>query len=65
MQKDITDKNSQEYQKMTWDALKKSINGLINKVNVSNIKNIIPELFSENIIRGRYQSSLCSYYFTK
>ncbi len=38
---------------MTWDALKKSINGLINKVNVANIKNIIPELFHENIIRGR------------
>ncbi|KAF0026716.1 hypothetical protein F2P81_021453 [Scophthalmus maximus] len=41
------------YQRMSWEALKKSINGLINKVNVSNIINIIQELLQENIIRGR------------
>lgn len=40
-------------QKASWEALRKSLNGLINKVNVSNIKNIIPELFQENLIRGR------------
>ncbi|KAI3769307.1 hypothetical protein L6452_00408 [Arctium lappa] len=45
--------DSTEYQKMTWVALRKSINGLINKVNATNIKNIIPELFAENLIRGR------------
>ena len=33
MQKAMNDKSSIEYQKMTWDALKKSINGLINKVS--------------------------------
>ena len=38
---------------MAWEALKKSINGLINKINVSNIKFIVPELFSENLVRGR------------
>ena len=38
---------------MAWEALKKSINGLVNKVNTSNIKMIVPELFSENLIRGR------------
>jgi len=32
MQEQITDKNSKEYQRMAWEALKKSINGLINKV---------------------------------
>ncbi|KAK4441483.1 Pre-splicing factor CWC22 [Sesamum alatum] len=53
MMKDIQDKNSVEYQRMTWDALRKSINGLVNKVNATNIKNIIPELFAENLIRGR------------
>lgn len=53
MQKDIADKSSNEYQKMTWEALKKSINGLVNKVSITNIKNIIPELFYENLIRGR------------
>uniref|UniRef100_K3WMS1 MI domain-containing protein n=1 Tax=Globisporangium ultimum (strain ATCC 200006 / CBS 805.95 / DAOM BR144) TaxID=431595 RepID=K3WMS1_GLOUD len=47
------DKSSPEHQRQTWDALRKSINGLINKVNVSNISNIIPELFQENLVRGR------------
>ena len=53
LQAQITDKTSKEYQRMAWEALKKSINGLINKINVSNIKYIVPELFGENLIRGR------------
>ncbi|KAI0528080.1 hypothetical protein F5B22DRAFT_18524 [Xylaria bambusicola] len=53
LQAQITDKASTEYQRLAWDALKKSINGLINKVNVSNIKHIVPEMFNENLIRGR------------
>ena len=53
MMAEQTDKTGPEYQRMTWDALKKSINGLVNKVNASNIKHILPELFAENMIRGR------------
>ncbi|XP_017265565.1 pre-mRNA-splicing factor CWC22 homolog [Kryptolebias marmoratus] len=53
MQQQITDKRSLAYQRMSWEALKKSINGLINKVNVSNLVNIIQELLQENIVRGR------------
>lgn len=53
LQAQITDKTSKEYQRMAWEALKKSINGLINKVNISNIKHIVPELFGENLVRGR------------
>ncbi|KAF3484158.1 uncharacterized protein GIQ15_03482 [Arthroderma uncinatum] len=53
LQAQITDKSSKEYQRMAWEALKKSINGLINKVNVSNIKHIVPEMFGENLVRGR------------
>uniref|UniRef100_A0A2R8MFM7 Pre-mRNA-splicing factor CWC22 homolog n=1 Tax=Callithrix jacchus TaxID=9483 RepID=A0A2R8MFM7_CALJA len=53
MQEQITDKNSLAYQMMSWEALKKSINGLINKVNISNISIIIQELLQENIVRGR------------
>ena len=53
LQAQITDKSSKEYQRMAWEALKKSINGLINKVNVANIKHIVPELFGENLVRGR------------
>ena len=32
LQAQFTDKNTKEYQRMAWEALKKSINGLINKV---------------------------------
>jgi pre-mRNA-splicing factor CWC22 len=44
---------TEESQKLSWEALRKSINGLINKVNVGNIKHIVPELFQLNLIRGR------------
>jgi pre-mRNA-splicing factor CWC22 len=53
MMRDVQDKSSEAYQRLSWDALRKSINGLVNKVNATNIKNIIPELFAENLIRGR------------
>ncbi|KAH6625008.1 hypothetical protein B0J18DRAFT_429928 [Chaetomium sp. MPI-SDFR-AT-0129] len=53
LQAAITDKTTKEYQRMAWDALKKSINGLVNKVNTANIKFVVPELFGENLIRGR------------
>ncbi|KAM3291354.1 pre-mRNA-splicing factor CWC22 [Capsicum chacoense] len=42
-----------EYERMSWEALRKSINGFMNKVNAINIKNTVPELFGENLIRGR------------
>ena len=32
MQQSVTDKSSVAYQRLAWEALKKSINGLINKV---------------------------------
>lgn len=44
---------SLEYQKKSWIALKKSINGLLNKINKANIRRIISELFEEKLIRGR------------
>ncbi|KAG0164085.1 pre-mRNA-splicing factor cwc22 [Apophysomyces sp. BC1034] len=53
LQQNVTDKSSDQYQRITWEALKKSINGLINKVNTTNIKMIVPELFGENLVRGR------------
>ncbi|KAJ8771868.1 hypothetical protein K2173_027045 [Erythroxylum novogranatense] len=53
MMTEVEDRTSIEYQRLTWDALRKSINELVNKVNAMNIKNIIPELFYENLIRGR------------
>ena len=53
MQEKINDKSSEAFQRLAWQALKKSINGLINKVNSPNIAIIVRELFSENIVRGR------------
>ena len=47
------DKASAEYQRITWDALRKSITGIVNRVNVANIKHVVPELLQENLIRGR------------
>ena len=64
LQSQVTDKASKEYQRMAWEALKKSINGLVNKINVGNIKNIVPELFGENLIRGkgsRLQDAISQY----
>ena len=32
---DVSDKNSEQYQRMEWTALRKAINGLINKVSLN------------------------------
>lgn len=53
MQASITDKSSVAYQRIAWEALKKSIHGFINKINVDNIGLITRELLGENIVRGR------------
>ncbi|GLB35523.1 putative protein with domain in DAP-5, eIF4G, MA-3 and other proteins [Lyophyllum shimeji] len=42
-----------EYQRLSWDALRKSITGIVNRVNIVNIKQVVPELFAENLVRGR------------
>lgn len=47
------DKASEQYQRMMWEALRKSINGVVNKVNAGNIRAVLPELFRENLDRGR------------
>ncbi|XP_071482866.1 pre-mRNA-splicing factor CWC22 homolog, partial [Diadema antillarum] len=53
MQAQITDKTSVAYQRISWEALKKSINGLVNKANVSNLPMIVQEMLQLNIVRGR------------
>lgn len=44
---------SEAYQRMTWDALEKSIRDYISEVNVDNIGVISRELMKENLVRGR------------
>ncbi|KAI6669225.1 hypothetical protein NL676_004110 [Syzygium grande] len=46
-------RSSIDYQRMTWDALRKSLNGLVNKVNATNLERVVPEVLAENLIRGR------------
>jgi pre-mRNA-splicing factor CWC22 len=53
MMQGVDDRSGAEYQRMSWEALKKAINGHVNKVNVLNLKAIVLELFNENIVRGR------------
>ena len=42
-----------KYQRLSWDALCKFITGIVNRVNITNIKQIVLDLFSENFICGR------------
>ncbi|KAI3632140.1 hypothetical protein MIR68_009976 [Amoeboaphelidium protococcarum] len=42
-----------QFQRVQWESLKKSINGLINRVNVGNLRDIVVDLFSINVVRGR------------
>lgn len=50
---DLSDRSSEAFQRASWEALKKSLNGIVNKVNTTNIKYVVVEAFSENLIRGR------------
>ncbi|GJQ09802.1 hypothetical protein GpartN1_g1593.t1 [Galdieria partita] len=42
-----------EGQRIAWELLKKKINGCVNKINTTNITQVIPEFFQLNLIRGR------------
>ncbi|CAI5443810.1 unnamed protein product [Caenorhabditis angaria] len=53
MQEQIQDKAGEQYQRMNWERLKKKIHGLVNRVNVGNLVQIVRELLQENVIRGK------------
>jgi len=36
--------DSAQYQRLSWDALRESITDTVNRVNVGNIRHIVPEL---------------------
>ena len=46
-EQEMLNKGGAAYQRLTWDALRKSINGLVNKVNAENIRLLLPEIFAE------------------
>lgn len=47
------EQSTPEHQKYQWEVLRKSINGIVNKVNVTNIHEVVVELFSENLLRAK------------
>ncbi|XGW09487.1 hypothetical protein V3C99_011634 [Haemonchus contortus] len=53
MQDQIKDKQSEQYQRMNWERLKKKIHGLVNKVNTGNLVQVVRSLLQENVIRGK------------
>ena len=40
-------------QRFKWEKLRKRINGVVNKANVDNIGDVLPDLFDVNLVRGR------------
>merc|ERR1719265_3036071 len=49
LQEEIEDKTSPEFQRQAWEKLRSRITGLVNKLNVDNIKNLVEEIFQENL----------------
>uniref|UniRef100_A0A0N4Z261 MI domain-containing protein n=1 Tax=Parastrongyloides trichosuri TaxID=131310 RepID=A0A0N4Z261_PARTI len=49
----IEDKNSETYQRLNWELLKKKIQGAVNKLNAQNIVPVLQELMKVNVIRGK------------
>lgn len=47
------EQSTPEHQKYQWEILRKRINGIVNKVNVTNIHNVVVELFGQNLLRGK------------
>ncbi|KAA8900350.1 hypothetical protein TRICI_006222 [Trichomonascus ciferrii] len=49
----VASQSPKDFQRVEWEKLKKSINRYINQVNVSNIREVVRNVFSQNLIRGR------------
>lgn len=49
LQQKTDDTKSAAYQRQMWEALRKSINGLVNKVNVSNITQLV-QVITTNVV---------------
>ena len=48
-----SESTTEEYQVLQWEQLKRAINRQVNKCNVSNIREIVVELFKLNLQRGK------------
>lgn len=45
--------DSEDFQKLQWETLRKKINSIVNRVNKENIKLLVVDLFQLNLFRGR------------
>ena len=50
LQAGIMDKSTEQYQRITWNALKKSLNGLVNKVHLEQFSIYWQKLGTANCI---------------
>jgi len=50
---DSIDKFGEQQQRSSFELLRRYLNGVVNKANGGNIVTVLPELFKENIVRGR------------
>jgi pre-mRNA-splicing factor CWC22 len=53
IKEELHDETGEDAQRLEWERLRKSLKGLVNKVNTSNIKSFVQELFAENLVKGR------------
>ena len=53
LKEEVTDPNSHDGQRVEWERSRKAIKGLVNKVSTSNLKNIVQDLFIEDLLRAR------------
>jgi pre-mRNA-splicing factor CWC22 len=47
------DKFGEAQQRLSFESLRRYLNGVVNKANGGNIVTVLPELFKENLVRGR------------
>ena len=50
---DLDDRFSEKQQRILYETLRRYLFTLVNKANASNLVSVLPELFKENIVRGR------------
>ena len=49
----LDDRFSEKQQRILFESLRRYLFSLVNKANASNLISVLPELFKENIVRGR------------
>lgn len=52
-EEDVTDVSTEGYQRAAWQALSRTVTGIINRVTAENVQDSATQLFRENLVRGR------------